>query len=70
MKDFLQQDICVEDARIVVDEPFTPEEYAALAQLLDKFRNQKCGSISDLMNVSMTLVMVKDSATREVKNNV
>lgn len=69
MKDFLQQDICIEDARIDMDGPMTLEEYAALAQLLGKFR-KKCGSLGDLMQVGSVLAMVTHAAVQEVKKDV
>lgn len=69
MKDFLKQDICIEDSRIDMDEPMTMEEYAALAQLLGKFR-KKCGSMGDLMQVSSVLAMVTHTAVEEVEKYV
>lgn len=68
MKDFLKHDICIEEARIVPDEPFSLEEYAALAQLLGKFATRNCETIGQKLKVSAVLAMVTEAATREVKN--
>ena len=69
MKDFLQQDICIENSRIDMDGPMTLEEYAALAKLLGKF-SEKCGSIGDILQVSNVLAMVTHAAVQEVKKDV
>lgn len=63
---YLKMDVCVGEKRLCADEPMDFEEYAALVQLLEKFRD-KYASIGDKMQVNNVLEMVKEEATRGVK---
>lgn len=65
MKDFLNQDICIEDKRLCTDEPMDAEEFAALYQLLGKF-SDKCASMGEQLDINRIRAMVADAAAREV----